>query len=144
MEIVHPDTRPTGHLRRTDGQPFQDQTHICFYIENITFFENLTLKLKDHLQYLETNFANDLMKELEPRIMNALKDCLPDQVQSQITSSSTVASKIASEVAATTQTTLQKEHIPLQRAIAEVKDTSEAVAFNSSSELTAHISDFQN
>jgi hypothetical protein len=55
----------------------------------------LTLKLKECLQYLETNLAHDLVKELEPRILNALKDCLPDQVQSQIASSPAIASKIA-------------------------------------------------
>ncbi len=120
------------------------EPHSRFYTENITFFESLTLKLEDRLKHLETNLSNNVVKEIEPRILEALKDCLPDQVQSQIESNPAIATKIASKVATTTLTILQRELAPLQKLISEVKDTSDAAVFKSSSELDAHVSDFQN
>ncbi|KAF9271360.1 hypothetical protein BGZ74_006136, partial [Mortierella antarctica] len=87
---------------------------------NIHFFTELTTKLKTRLQHLEA------------------------QVKSQVESSPTLASKITTEVMATLQKALEQEVAPLRKTISEVRDASEAAAYTSNEDLTAHKSSFEN
>lgn len=125
------------------SQLLKIKPHLRFYIENISFFTDLSKDLEARLDNLETTLTKNVSQTVESNLLKTLASTLPHQVQSQIESSTIIGDKISSGISSAIQSTLKQELVPLKKTVKELRDASDAAAFSSSADLSNHIKAFQ-